>query len=327
MLVTVLMSVYNAKSYLGDAIESILNQTYRDFEFIIIDDGSIDGSREIIQKYAMNDSRIIYVKNKTNIGLAKSLNKGVKLAKGEYIARQDADDFSATNRLEIQLNYAMANSNVDLLGSNCFIVDISGKPVCEINTYSEIKDYKTTLLNKLAIFPHGSAFIKKTKLIEVGLYDERFFYSQDGELWLRFIKADAKIHVINSPLYYYRTLPVANNKKKRAQQHYNQVKRMIYNDNCDKLTINNELIKIRLQISDKRNSVIIPNYMAGYWKGLANTIYFNKPVNNASPYQYLYKATKEQQPFYNYLEYLKLGIVYAMPPQIIKRLRQQNANV
>jgi len=327
MLVTVLMSVYNAKSYLADSIESILNQTYRDFEFIIIDDGSTDGSKAIIQKYMMSDSRIIYVRNRTNIGLAKSLNKGIKLARGKYIARQDADDFSATNRLEVQLNYALGNGYIDLLGSNCFIIDIAGNPVCEINTYSKIKDYKTTLLNKKAIFPHGSAFIKKSKLIEVGLYDERFFYSQDGELWLRFIKAGARIHIINRPLYFYRTLPVINNKKKSAQQQYNQVKRMIYDDKCNKLIINNELIKIRLLISDKKNSVTIPNYMAGYWKGLANTIYFNKPVNNTSPYQYLYKATKEQQPFYNYLEYLKLGILYAMPSQIIKRLRHQNTNV
>lgn len=327
MLVTVLMSVYNAKSYLGESIESILNQTYRDFEFIIIDDGSTDGSRAIIQKYALCDNRIVYIKNRTNIGLAKSLNKGIKLAKGKFIARQDADDLSAIDRLEMQVNYALANSYVDLIGSNCFIIDISGNPVCEINTYAKIKDHQTTLLNKLAIFPHGSAFIKKAKLLEVGLYDERFFYSQDGELWLRFIKANARIHVINRPLYFYRTLPVVNNKKKSAQQQYNEVKRMIYRDKCDRSTINNELVKIKIQISDNRNSTTIPNYMADYWKGLANTIYFNKSVNNVSPYQYLYKATKEQQPFYNYLKYLKLGILYAMPPQFLMKLRQQNSDV
>lgn len=321
------MSVYNAKQYLVEAIESILNQTYRDFEFIIIDDGSTDGSREIIQNYASCDSRIVYVENKTNIGLPKSLNKGIKLAKGEYIARQDADDFSATNRLEIQVDYALANDNIDLIGSNCFIVDISGNTICEVNTYAQIKDHQTTLLNKLAIFPHGSALIKKSKLLEVGLYDERFFYSQDGELWLRFIENGASIHVINKPLYFYRTLPIVNNKKKSAQQQYNKVKRMIYTDKCDSLTINNELMKIKLHIADKKNSTTIPNYMAGYWKGLANTIYFNKPVNNVSPYKYLYKATKEQQPFSNYLEYLKLGVLYAMPSQLLKKLRQQTSNV
>jgi len=327
MLVTVLMSVYNAKSYLADSIESILNQTYRDFEFIIIDDGSTDGSGAIIQKYAACDSRIVYVKNRTNIGLAKSLNKGIKLAKGKFIARQDADDLSANDRLEMQADYALANNYVDLIGSNCFVIDILGNPVCEVNTYAKIKDHQTTLLNKLAIFPHGSAFIKKAKLLEVGLYDERFFYSQDGELWLRFIKANSRIHVINRPLYFYRTLPVANTKKKSAQQQYNEVKRMIYRDKCDRSTINDKLNNIKLQISDKKNSTIIPNYMADYWKGLANTIYFNKPVNNVSPYQYLYKATKEHQPFYKYLQYLKLGILYAMPPQFLKMLQQPKSNV
>lgn len=327
MLVTVLMSVYNANSYLADSIESILNQTYRDFEFIIVDDGSTDGSRDIIKKYALCDSRIVYIRNRANIGLAKSLNKGVKIAKGKYIARQDADDLSANDRLEVQVSYALENSYVDIIGSNCFIIDISGNPVCEINTYAKIKDHQATLLNKQAIFPHGSAFIKKNKLLEVGLYDERFFYSQDGELWLRFLKSNARIHVINRPLYFYRTLPIVNNKKKTAQQQYNEVKRMIYRDKCDKATINDELVKIKLQISDKKSSTIIPNYMAGYWKGLANTIYFNKPINNVSPYQYLYKATKEQQPLYNYLEYLKLGLLYVMPPHLLKRFRQQKANV
>jgi len=85
--VTVLMSIYNGEKYLKEAVDSILNQTFKDFEFLIIDDGSTDRSLEILESY--NDPRIIIVQNKKNIGLTRSLNKGLKLAKGKYIARQD----------------------------------------------------------------------------------------------------------------------------------------------------------------------------------------------------------------------------------------------
>src|SRR3990170_6306785 len=101
--ITVLMSVYNGERFLREAIESILNQTYRDFEFLIINDGSTDSSREIILSY--NDPRIRLIDNELNIGLTRSLNKGLRLARGKYIARQDADDISFRKRLEKQVAF------------------------------------------------------------------------------------------------------------------------------------------------------------------------------------------------------------------------------
>ena len=103
--VSVVMSVYNAEPYLEAAIDSILNQTFRDFEFVIVDDGSTDGSTEILEKYAKGDSRIRLVHNAFNKGLIRSLNRGVKLAKGEYIARQDGDDVSLPQRLASQVQF------------------------------------------------------------------------------------------------------------------------------------------------------------------------------------------------------------------------------
>jgi glycosyltransferase involved in cell wall biosynthesis len=126
MLITVLMPVYNGEDYLRDSIESILSQTYLNFEFIIIDDGSTDSSLEIINSYAKQDKRIIVRKNEHNIGLAKSLNAGIKLAKGRYIARQDADDLSSADRLDIQLSYALSHPQVDLIGSNSYVIDLDG---------------------------------------------------------------------------------------------------------------------------------------------------------------------------------------------------------
>ncbi len=100
--ISVVMAVYNGESYLSQAIESILKQTYQDFEFIIINDGSKDHTWEIIQHYKSQDSRIISIFQE-NIGLTKSLNKGIQVAKGQYIVRQDADDISYLNRLNLQL--------------------------------------------------------------------------------------------------------------------------------------------------------------------------------------------------------------------------------
>ena len=113
--ITVLMSVYNTKEdYLREAIESILNQTLREFEFIIINDASNEQTINILDQY--NDDRIIRIDNEVNHGLTASLNKGLSVAKGEYIARMDADDISYPNRLELQYQYMQKHPNVAILG-------------------------------------------------------------------------------------------------------------------------------------------------------------------------------------------------------------------
>ena len=114
-LVTVLMSVYNGEKYFPETIESILNQTFTNFEFLIIDDGSSDNSIKIIESY--DDPRIRLICNDENIGQTKTLNKGIKLAKGNFIARSDQDDISSSNRLFIQYNYLNNNPNFCLIHS------------------------------------------------------------------------------------------------------------------------------------------------------------------------------------------------------------------
>ena len=104
-IISVIMSVFNADEYVAEAIESILNQTYSHFEFIIIDDGSTDSSLRIIQKYAIEDQRIRVILNEKNIGLAKSLSKGIDVSQGMYIARMDADDISLPDRFYKQICY------------------------------------------------------------------------------------------------------------------------------------------------------------------------------------------------------------------------------
>ena len=112
-LITVLMPVYNGEKYLQQAIESILKQTFTDFEFLIINDGSTDNSENIILSY--DDSRIRYIKNEENLRLIRTLNKGIELAKGKYIARMDCDDISLPYRFEKQLKEFQNNPHLDMV--------------------------------------------------------------------------------------------------------------------------------------------------------------------------------------------------------------------
>lgn len=121
--VTVIMPAYNAEKYIALAIESILKQTFKDFEFIIINDCSTDKTKEIITKYQKKDNRIVLVNNETNLKIAKTLNKGIHLAKGKYIARMDADDWSYPYRLEKQVKHMDKNPNTVLLSGKMQICD------------------------------------------------------------------------------------------------------------------------------------------------------------------------------------------------------------
>jgi glycosyltransferase involved in cell wall biosynthesis len=317
MLITVLMPVYNGKDYLRDSIESILSQTYLDFEFIIIDDGSTDSSLEIINSYAKQDKRIIVRKNEHNIGLAKSLNAGIKLAKGQYIARQDADDLSSADRLDIQLSYALSHPQVDLIGSNSYVIDLDGGIVCRNDSYANIIDRWNALLERKAIFPHGSAFLKKSKLVEVGGYDERFFYSQDGELWLRLLYHEAVVHTIPLPLYYYRELPKTTLKKYDAQAAFHEVKQMIYIHKVSGEEIQNKLDLIGSNISARAPNSGVTNFMAIYWKSLANTAYFNSVKFRSRPFKYLIRSIQANRNEISKAYYLKAFILYLLPRSII----------
>lgn len=318
MLVSVIMSVFNSDKYLDDAINSILNQTYTDFEFIIINDGSNDDSKAIIDHYASIDKRIVVINNERNLGLAASLNKAIELSRGKYIARQDADDLSCSMRLEVQIAYALAHEEVDLIGSNNYLIDVNGEVVYENKTHSQKKDFLKYLLNSGGIFTHGSVLIKKEKLFEVGMYDQRFYYSQDGELWLRFISKGAKIKILDEPLYYFRSAPRPSNKKRNIQRRYNVVKRMMYLDKKDKNTVEKELDNIRQQVL---TGDLQPRkfHMADYWRSLANAAYLHN-AGLGDSYKYLLRAIHEENSLFQYPKYLFTGICYFFPVNLIRRI-------
>ena len=124
ILISVVMSVYNGEKYLVDSVDSILNQTLFDYEVIIVNDGSTDSSLKIIKEYQKKDKRLKLINNERNIGLTKSLNKGIGISKGKYIARQDADDISLKNRLRVQYEFLELHPECVAVGSNARIVDM-----------------------------------------------------------------------------------------------------------------------------------------------------------------------------------------------------------
>jgi len=198
-LVTVLMPVYNGEKYLKESIESILNQTFRDFEFIIIDDGSADKSAEIIKSF--NDTRIRLERNETNLGLIKTLNKGLGLSKGKYIARMDCDDISLSKRLSVQINFMEKHPEIGVCGSWVKIIGLKQKFV---NRYPQKHEEARAYLLFNTPFAHPSVIIRKELVDKYNLkYDEGYKHAEDYELWSRAVE-HTKISNIPKVLLHYR---------------------------------------------------------------------------------------------------------------------------
>ena len=180
-LISILMSAYNAEQTIKSAIDSILQQTLEAIELIVINDGSTDATQEILADYS--DTRLVVI-NQHNCGLTKSLIHAASLAKGKYLARQDADDTSFPNRLEKQFHYLENHPEIALLGTASQQVDSENAPLGEIifpSTYQELRKG----LSDRNQFVHGSIVMRKTAYEAVGGYRGAFRYSQDYDLFLR----------------------------------------------------------------------------------------------------------------------------------------------
>lgn len=194
------MSVYNDEKYLKKSIDSIMNQTFKKFEFIIINDGSTDTTLDILKMYS--DPRIKIITNTQQIGLSKSLNKGLQLAKGEYIARQDGDDISSPKRLEKQVAFLEARPECGLVGSWSYVIDAENKIMDKQMFFTGHNDIATMLLTENQ-FVHSSVMFKKDCIDKLGGYNEELKYAQDYDLWLR-IAEYYKVANISEFLQYWR---------------------------------------------------------------------------------------------------------------------------
>ena len=178
--ISVLLPVYNAEAFLAEAIESILQQTFRDFELIIINDGSTDASSEVIKQF--KDERIIIIEQH-NQGLAASLNKGLKIAKGNYIARQDNDDISLPERFEKQFNFLEAHPELALLGTAAVIVDEHNKETGRVHQHPSSSAALKYFLLFDNPFVHSSVMFRRSLISQTGPYYCGQDYFEDYHLW------------------------------------------------------------------------------------------------------------------------------------------------
>ena len=183
--ISVLMSVYNGEPFLCKAIESVLNQTFGDFEFIIFDDKSLDASASIVRNYG--DDRILFIENEENVGLTKNLCTGMAMAKGEYIARMDADDVCLPQRLERQVQFLDEHPEISVLGSAVYFFDNTGKEILGLQP-TEHEEIKCELLYQFTML-HPSVMMRRGDCARHGLnYNPHFVYSQDFDLWVRSVR-------------------------------------------------------------------------------------------------------------------------------------------
>ncbi len=202
--ISVIMPVYNAGKYIEQAINSILNQTFIDYEFIIIDDGSEDNSVEIIKSF--DDSRIkFYQKEKK--GIVEQLNFGIEKSTAYLIARMDADDISLPDRLETQFKHLKGNKDLGLVGCNVSFIDNNGKKIID-KYYPEKNNEIEYMMPILTSVCHAASLTYKSALKKVGEYTNSYEYAEDQDLFLRMLFSGVKMYNIQKVLYCYR---IANN--------------------------------------------------------------------------------------------------------------------
>jgi glycosyltransferase involved in cell wall biosynthesis len=205
--VSIILPVYNAAIFLKDAIDSIINQTYNDFELIIINDGSTDNPEDIILSY--DDERIVYIFQE-NLGVAKTLNTGIQLAKGELIWRHDADDISCKHKLEVQVDFLMKNIDFGLCGTQIAFMSFNGKiafnylqPSDSYFNGSNFRIVNRADFNPYSPITHATILVRKELLENLRGYRDWFVTSEDIDTWLRLLQI-TKLAVIKDPYYFVR---------------------------------------------------------------------------------------------------------------------------
>lgn len=194
--VSVIMAVYNTKEYLKQSVESILNQSFKDFEFIIVDDFSVDWSFELLQAYEKQDNRIKLFRNKKNMWISYTRNKLISLANTNFIATQDSDDISKQNRLSLEYDFLVANPQYWAVSGNNLIIDEKSNIIWE-RTYSD--NIKNTILKKSPLSNPSSMF-RKDIFEKLGWYEEWLNYWEDYDLWLKIYTNWSKLKNLDTVL-------------------------------------------------------------------------------------------------------------------------------
>lgn len=264
--ISVIMSVYNNEEYLSEAIESVLNQSYKDFEFIITDDASTDRSREIIEKYAKKDSRIKILNNEKNIGLTKSLNNMIEISSGEYIARMDGDDICLPHRLEHQLQ-TFKSKDIQISFGDTILIDHYGKVLCHSWRPNKLSTILKLLKFKIHNYiPHPTVMLRKEVFEKYGKYDTQFTTGQDEELWRRLLSKKVKFYYERKPLLMYRINPSSVRAKRGENYNYKIASILIANRHKKKS------IKYFSKLTTKEKILLIFKIISPYWFKYAKSI-------------------------------------------------------
>ena len=212
--VSVILSVYNSENTIKKSIESLVNQTYKDIEILIIDDNSTDKTFELCKEYEKKHNNISLFKNNKNIGLTKNLNYLIGKSTGSYIARQDADDISELDRIEKQMKF-IDTTSVDGCTTRAFIMKEN-----KITPNKSIYFPKKIVMRFKNPFIHGSLTIKRSTIEKIGNYNENFYYSQDYKLMHDLIHNGYKIKILKEPLYHLNMEGNISVEKKDQQKYY-----------------------------------------------------------------------------------------------------------
>jgi glycosyltransferase involved in cell wall biosynthesis len=244
-LITVLLPFYNAEKYLEKSIQSVLQQTFKDFELLLINDGSTDCSEKIINQF--KDPRIVYVQKFKNEGIVKCLNYGIEIAKGKYIARMDADDICTQERLLDQYTYLENYPNIDVVGSWVKVINTSSIEIDKWKLPSSTCEFNFCIYFKSdPRIAHPAAMYRTDTIKEIGCYDPNLNYSgvEDADLWFRLIKENKQIVNIPKYLLNYRIHDNQISKKKNEfgiKMYQTSYKNLLENITLKK--INDKLIK------------------------------------------------------------------------------------
>ena len=204
--VTVLMPVYNATQYLRASVQSILSQSFADFEFVAVDDGSTDGSLAILREFEARDSRVRII-SRPNTGIVGALNDGISAARGELIARMDSDDLSATDRLEKQVAFLRANPDHVLVGSQVVLIDPEGATLCpkRDTEYSHERIDWAHLHHRWPLV-HPTVMMRRDAVKAVGGYRDKYQWLEDLDLFLRLAEI-GRLASLHDVLLHYRLHP------------------------------------------------------------------------------------------------------------------------
>ena len=217
--VSVLMPVYNGERYLVDAIESILNQTYEDFEFLIANDCSTDNSIEIIRSY--HDKRIRLIQNEKNLGQVVTMNKGIELAKGKYIARLDQDDLAHKRRIKNQVTFLNSNQDIAVVGSHIKYIDKNNNYLGELRWPVGFESNLLYILTGNNPVGHTGVMYRKNVIVGIGYYRQEYKTSEDTDLWFRIYKSGYSCDNIPRILTYCRKHSKQSSLKFKELQHKN----------------------------------------------------------------------------------------------------------